>query len=85
MAGGLNNELLPQVRQHLQDARAEVGAEHEQRPVREVRDPHQAENQRKAGRQEEQQSSQGQAIQGLDGPILQGYDSRFLAGGKSLE
>src|SRR5688572_31133113 len=44
----------------LQDADAEIGAEHEQRAVRQVGDPHQPEDERKARREEEQQPSQRQ-------------------------
>ena len=44
----------PEVQPELQQREAEIGAEHEERAVRQVRDAHQAEDQREAGRQQEQ-------------------------------
>ena len=60
----------PEVGHDLEDARAEIGAEHEQRAVRQIRDPHQPEDQREARRQQEQQPAEGEAVQRLDGPEL---------------
>jgi len=54
----------------LQQRVAEIGAEHEERAVRQIRNSHQAENQREARRQQEQQAAEGHAVQRLDDPEL---------------
>ena len=41
---------------------AEIGAQHEERAVRQVRDPHQPEDQREAGGQQEQQAAERDAV-----------------------
>src|SRR5262249_32685473 len=60
----------PEMQLDLQQRVAEIGAEHEERAVRQIWDPHQAENQREARRQQEQQAAEGHAIQRLDDPEL---------------
>src|SRR5207245_11727379 len=54
----------------LHQARAEVGAEHEECAMRQIRDAHQAENQREAGREQKQQTSEGDAVERLNDPEL---------------
>ena len=44
------------------EGRAEIGAEHEQGAVRQVGNAHQAEDQREARRQQEQQAAEGDAV-----------------------
>ena len=71
------------------DAHAEIGAEHEERAVREVGDPHQPEDEREPGRQEEQQSAQRQAVR-ASGSAQVLHDSTAArqassVGGKSRE
>ena len=41
----------PEMQLELQQRVAEIGAEHEERAVRQIRNPHQAENEREARRQ----------------------------------
>src|SRR5262249_12033854 len=60
----------PEMQLELQQRVAEIGAEHEERTVRQIRDAHQAENQREARRQQEQQAAEGHAVQRLDDPEL---------------
>ena len=57
--------------------RAEIGAEHEQRAVRQVRNPHQPENQRETRRQQKQQSAEGDAVDRQHQP--KGHGRRDLA------
>ena len=49
---------------------AEIGAEHEEGAVRQVGQPHQAEDQREARGQQEQQTTERQAVETLDDPKL---------------
>src|SRR5262249_38202407 len=60
----------PELQLELQQREAEIGAEHEEGAVRQVGDAHQAENQRKARRQQEQQAAEGHAVERLDDPEL---------------
>ena len=53
-----------------QRRRPEIGAEHEEGAVRQVGQPHQAEDQREARRQQEQQTTERQAVETLDDPKL---------------
>src|SRR5262245_63570638 len=54
----------------MDDGGAEIGAEHEEGAMGEIGDAHQAEGQRKARRQQEQQSAERNAVQSLDDPEL---------------
>ncbi len=74
----------PQVRNHLQDRHPDVGAQHEQGAVRQVGDAHQAEDQRKARRQQEQQPAEGEAVQRLNDPELHRARKRTLSRGPML-
>ena len=49
---------------------AEIGAEHEERAMRQVGEPHQAEDQRESRRQQKQQATERQAVETLDDPKL---------------
>ncbi len=60
-------EVASRTRDH---GRAEVGAEHEEAAMRKVRNAHQAEREREAGRQQEQQAAERDAVEGLDDPEL---------------
>ena len=60
----------PEIAAARQQAVAEIRAEHEERAVREIGNAHQPEDQREAGRQQEQQAAEGQTVQCLDDPEL---------------
>ena len=54
------------------EGRAEIGAQHEQRAVRQIRNAHQPEDQRKARRQQKQQSAEGDAVDRQHQPEVHG-------------
>src|SRR5882672_9111153 len=54
----------------LEHGHADIGAQHVHRAVGEIRDAHQTEDQRKARGEQEKQAAEGEAVQGLDDPIL---------------
>src|SRR4029077_21150103 len=67
----------------INDRCAEIGAEHEEAAVRQVRNAHQPEGERETGREQEQQPAEGDAVQRLDDPELHVLSSppRALARG----
>ena len=71
----------PEIERHAEQAadegRAEIGAEHEQRAVRQVRDAHQPEDQREARRQQEQQTAKSDAVDRQQQPKI--HSRRFPA------
>ena len=67
----------PEVAAEIGDRRAEIGAEHEEAAMREVGNAHQAEGEREAGGEQEQQAAEGDAVQRLDDPELHGAASSF--------
>ena len=60
----------PEIAAEVGDGRAEIGAEHEEAAMREIGNAHQAEGEREAGREQEQQAAEGDAVQRLDDPEL---------------
>ena len=54
------------------EARAEIGAEHEERAMRQIGNPHQPEDQRESRREEEEQTAEGDAVDGKDQPQIHG-------------
>jgi hypothetical protein len=58
----------PEAETPLDQARREVAAQHEEGAVGEVRDPHEAEDQREAGGQQEEQAAQRDAVDGQHEP-----------------
>ncbi len=56
----------PEVAAEMRDRRAEIGAEHEQRAVREIDDARHAEDQRQARGDQEQRRRAREAVQELD-------------------
>src|SRR3989449_3630551 len=58
------------------DGQPDVAAEHEVRPVGEVDDAHNAEDQREPAREQEQERAVREAVEGLGDPELGGHESR---------
>jgi hypothetical protein len=73
----------PEMQIEPQQGVAEIGPEHEECAVRQIRYPHQAEDQREARRQQEQQAAEGHAVQRLDDPELPLH--RSIALGRDLK
>src|SRR5260221_508670 len=60
----------PEIGDVFQDGDPDVGPEHVQGAVREIRDAHQPEDEREARREQEQQAAEGEAVQRLNDPVL---------------
>src|SRR6267378_5873542 len=65
-----DDRCKPEIGDVFQDGDPDVRPEHVHRAVGEIRDAHQTEDQREARGEQEQQAAEGEAVQGLDDPIL---------------
>src|SRR5262249_56255630 len=54
----------------IEQAHAQIGAEHEKRAMHQVGDAHEAEDQRKPGRTQQQQTTERQAVDRQSGPSV---------------
>src|SRR5262249_23039244 len=70
----------PEVESPADQGGREVAAQHEEGPVGEVGNPHEAEDEREAGRQEKEQAAQGDAVDGQHEPEIHGGGAPRIPG-----